>query len=200
MVAHANIPDNELHEPKGASSAEEGQVYRADGAGSGEWVYPPNGFGLYENANGINQVVNNTFSKLIIDHQSTALVEAYLPKEMVGVASFWDNANSKFQPLDVGDSYFVSVEVEVLSESGNPQEIQLVVDAGDQAGITLEIRREIRTAGRTTPYKLYFVMPIGVLSQARVDTGYQFFIRTNAGTATLGAVGVGIQRLTAERW
>ena len=37
MVEHAAIPNAGIHEPKGVSSASAGQVYLADGVGSGSW-------------------------------------------------------------------------------------------------------------------------------------------------------------------
>lgn len=37
-IEHANITDPNLHEPVGASTATAGQVYVADGAGSGNWI------------------------------------------------------------------------------------------------------------------------------------------------------------------
>lgn len=36
-IQHIDIPDAELHEPKGAATATDKEVYLADGAGSGEW-------------------------------------------------------------------------------------------------------------------------------------------------------------------
>jgi hypothetical protein len=36
-VQHASLTDPYLHEPKGAASANAGEVYVADGAGSGDW-------------------------------------------------------------------------------------------------------------------------------------------------------------------
>lgn len=36
-VQHNALTDPELHEPKGVASATSGQVYVADGAGSGDW-------------------------------------------------------------------------------------------------------------------------------------------------------------------
>lgn len=36
-VAHKNLTDPELHEPKGVSTASLGQVYVSDGSGSGSW-------------------------------------------------------------------------------------------------------------------------------------------------------------------
>lgn len=37
MVAHSTLTGSDLHEPKGAASASTGQVYVADGSGSGSW-------------------------------------------------------------------------------------------------------------------------------------------------------------------
>lgn len=37
-VQHSAITDPDIHEPKGAAAATTGQVYAADGVGSGDWV------------------------------------------------------------------------------------------------------------------------------------------------------------------
>jgi hypothetical protein len=37
-VAHSSLTGADLHEPKGAATATSGQVYVADGAGSGAWT------------------------------------------------------------------------------------------------------------------------------------------------------------------
>lgn len=42
-IQHKSIPDADLHEPKGVASATDGQVYIADGSGSGAWEYPLSG-------------------------------------------------------------------------------------------------------------------------------------------------------------
>jgi len=39
-IEHKNIPDPNIHEPKGISSATAGEIYVADGAGSGDWIVP----------------------------------------------------------------------------------------------------------------------------------------------------------------
>lgn len=39
MTDHNALGNSELHEPKGVASASDGQVYVADGAGSGTWEY-----------------------------------------------------------------------------------------------------------------------------------------------------------------
>ena len=40
-VEHSQLPDELLHEPKGASTAAAGTVYVADGAGSGSFLKVP---------------------------------------------------------------------------------------------------------------------------------------------------------------
>lgn len=40
-IQHSELPDNLLHEPKGASTAAEGTTYIADGEGSGEFKKVP---------------------------------------------------------------------------------------------------------------------------------------------------------------
>jgi hypothetical protein len=39
-IQHAVLTDPQLHEPKGVSTAASGKVYRANGSGSGAWVFP----------------------------------------------------------------------------------------------------------------------------------------------------------------
>jgi hypothetical protein len=46
-VNHSSLTDPYLHEPKGVSSAGAGQVYIADGAGSGTWVEKTRFIGAY---------------------------------------------------------------------------------------------------------------------------------------------------------
>lgn len=46
-VTHASLTDPELHEPKGVSTALAGQIYVADGSGSGDWVENSRIFGGY---------------------------------------------------------------------------------------------------------------------------------------------------------
>lgn len=39
-TGHKNMPDSQRHEPKGISAASSGQIYVADGLGSGAWDNP----------------------------------------------------------------------------------------------------------------------------------------------------------------
>jgi len=46
-INHNSLTDPELHEPKGISTALAGQIYVADGSGSGDWVENSRIFGGY---------------------------------------------------------------------------------------------------------------------------------------------------------
>lgn len=46
-VAHSTLTTTDLHEPKGAAAASAGQVYIADGAGSGTWTDQDEGMPLF---------------------------------------------------------------------------------------------------------------------------------------------------------
>lgn len=39
-VQHSALTDPNIHEPKGITTAQEGQVYVADGSNSGDWMFP----------------------------------------------------------------------------------------------------------------------------------------------------------------
>lgn len=45
-VNHKDLPNSELHEPKGISTASTGTVYVSDGAGSGTWQDPSHAYTL----------------------------------------------------------------------------------------------------------------------------------------------------------
>lgn len=48
-VEHKDLPNADLHEPKGVSAASSGQIYVANGSGSGSWRYIPHGACYYTN-------------------------------------------------------------------------------------------------------------------------------------------------------
>ena len=46
MPSHKFITDPDIHEPKGVITAPAGTLYRADGSGSGQWLFPFAGVGV----------------------------------------------------------------------------------------------------------------------------------------------------------
>ncbi len=62
-VQHSTLSSSELHEPKGAATADANTVYVADGAGSGEWRTAPVGFCTYHaTTTGLTLTAPQTFT------------------------------------------------------------------------------------------------------------------------------------------
>ena len=59
-VQHSALTDPNIHEPKGIASANDGEVYVADGAGSGAW----------------ETVAGNSYGDLYISNNSTSFTLA----------------------------------------------------------------------------------------------------------------------------
>lgn len=68
MVAHSALTGANLHEPKGVASASSGQIYVADGAGSGAWQKA--GTSELDTAEIFN--INEFYLTAVIDDVSTA--------------------------------------------------------------------------------------------------------------------------------
>lgn len=63
-IQHAAITDPDIHEPKGASTANSGEVYVADGAGSGVWTPSSRFAELYISAGSGTQALTSTAARL----------------------------------------------------------------------------------------------------------------------------------------
>lgn len=84
-VQHRNLPDSELHEPKGASTAVSNTVYVADGSASGVWKRLPataiqgindgsvaNRRVLTDGSNGLKLVPDNVYGQLYYNNGGAA--------------------------------------------------------------------------------------------------------------------------------
>ena len=197
MPEHRDIVDAQLHQPKGASTALEGQLMRAKGDGTIEWKYPPEGWGSYKHST--TQVFDNTFSKLTIDGLSAASIQTYLPREIRGSGQLWDVVTNKITPITIGDVYEIRLDLPITAESGSPVEITVELDIGGTASPTNVIVERYAATGRATPYSLSFAFPV-YTGSTFVPNGGQIFIKTNTGSITTTGAGITIVRLTAGDW
>lgn len=67
-VAHSSLTGSDLHEPKGVASANAGDVYVADGAGSGDWLRAPI---RYTEVTVAHTDVASAASKTLVDSSGT---------------------------------------------------------------------------------------------------------------------------------
>jgi hypothetical protein len=70
MPEHNTITDPNIHEPKGVASASSGQVYVADGAGSGDWRFIPHSALYYDNI-GTGTTITTPTSYTVINPVTT---------------------------------------------------------------------------------------------------------------------------------
>tara|TARA_R110000823_G_C15952958_1_gene502556 strand:- start:34377 stop:35057 length:681 start_codon:yes stop_codon:yes gene_type:complete len=221
-IAHKDIPEAGLHEPKGASTASLGEVYQADGSGSGDWTLPvgngvdtaldgmvlkangsgeaiwtylPAGWGLYQNS-GSAQTFSNTYSKMLVNGSGSSTDESYLPREIRGITGLWDSAASKITPIAVGDSYVARLDIPVTSETGSPTDITIVIDIGGAATPTNTIVTRYIPAGKATPYTISVAFPFFTKTDF-VNNGGQVFIKTDVDTATVTNPQIYLERVGA---
>ena len=102
-IEHSAITDPDIHEPKGATTADAGQIYVADGANSGAWSYLPFGWGYYQDDSAA-QTFNTTAAKVTINASGTDTEESYLPRAIRGSDNLWDTATNKIDPIALGDA------------------------------------------------------------------------------------------------
>lgn len=183
-VYHNTLTSSDLHEPKGASTASQGMVYIADGAGSGTWTYLPTGWAYYQDA-GTAQVVGTTDVRLSIDGAGSLTNELYLPREIRGSGSLWDTSADKITPITVGDKYDIRVDLPVTAKTGAPAELTISFDIGGGAAPTIVILSRFLSVGKTAPFTVSFGMPITALSSTTVSNGIQMFAKVDAGTITI---------------
>ena len=163
-IEHSSIVDGERHEPTGIGSATSGQVYVADGAGSGVW------------GNGFNQSIED------FNHGGIALTPGAGVKTKVlndgagpftnttykipGRADTWVPASNHFDwaaaGLILGDSVDLRFDFTVTTSGANDDVIiGLDIGVGSPGPYSLEVnRREWRLAG-TYAYTTYYGIYMG---------------------------------------
>lgn len=195
MTEHNLLTGAALHEPKGVAAAAEGQVYIADGAGSGTWTLMPHGWGFYKD-DATEQTFNTTAAKLSINGGDASTDETYLPLAIRGSGSLWDTTTDDITPIALGDAYELRVDLPITARtSANYAEI--ILDIGSTAGVTVPIvTRRIETT-RTPPYTASVGFPI-FCGATFLANGGQLFLKTDTGSIGITAPGITLVRIHGE--
>jgi len=128
MTEHSSLPEAELHEPKGVSTASADEVYGADGSGSGSWqkLYTM-GFEDY-NDSGSSQSLSTSFVDLTNDGAGSSTLKTY---QLPGFSDIWDTSNNEFDfssaGLSLGDAVIIRMDVTVTTNGAN-NKVQLGMD------------------------------------------------------------------------
>lgn len=126
MAEHNTLTGSALHEPKGAASAVAGQVYIADGSGSGAWTALPSTgtvTGWFDYNDLATTAVpltasSGTWLYLTNDELGDNTNKSYSP---AGVSDVWDASINKFDwsDLELGDTVDIRVDLDITTSSAN---------------------------------------------------------------------------------
>lgn len=124
-VQHKEIPDAQLHEPKGVVSAANKSVYVADGSGSGSWRKLKESDLDYSSAAGNifgwNDIADNQYTssspRAITSSTRTKLTNNGLAAQtnQTRLGTVWDTTNNRFNINDLNSSYSIRVEMKVTA-------------------------------------------------------------------------------------
>lgn len=115
-IQHNAIQDPDIHEPKGAGSANSNEVYVANGAGSGVWtptkdIQLPTGWEDYEDSTYTSTsplaLSAGVRTKVTIDGLGPSTNTTYSPV----TAGLWDSTNNKITPENIGDMYDIRLRL-----------------------------------------------------------------------------------------
>ncbi len=153
----------------------------------------PTGWAYYGDAetSPATQSLTTTYQKLQIDGGST--IDSYLPKAIRGTGTLWDVTNDKITPISIGDSYDLRVDLEITSSGGGASSLYLQLDIGGGATPSNVVVDRVIGFGKTPPFTVSVGFPIYCLNTFKANGG-RFFIRTDAGTATLATRGIMVSR------
>lgn len=191
-VEHSALTSSELHEPKGADTASDGDIYISNGAGSGVWTEFPTGWGFYKD-DAAAQTFNTTAAKLSIDAAGSTTDEDYLPRAIRGSDSLWDSTNDKITPVALGDSYDVRLDLPCTASSGSPNSFLVELDIGggsSPSDVVYEVRVDVPSSFSTT---VSVGLPFFV-SSSFVSNGGQIFVTTDTGTLDITAPAIFLSR------
>ena len=157
-------------------------------------LYNVAGWGNYQDGETTpaTQTITTTPSKLLIDGAGAASESGYLPREIRGVSELWDNVDT-ITPVNIGDAYDVRVSLEITAKTASPNVIDIVLDIGGAAGITIPIAEVQIPVVTSVPFTVTGAIPIFCLSTF-VTNGGTLFFSTDAGTLTVAARSIFIKR------
>lgn len=120
-VNHSSLSDPYLHEPKGASTALPGQIYVADGAGSGNWVENSRAIGAYLSYSTSSPYAHTTTTSFTAMNPSfsVAVNNGFTPLSSPNARVRYDGAETIAAALDVNFS--------IQQASGSNKDIEIAI-------------------------------------------------------------------------
>lgn len=138
------------------------------------------------------QVISTTPTTLKVDGLGAASNSQYLPREIRGVSELWNGVDT-ITPINIGDSYDIRFTLNATAKTGSPNVIRVILDIGNDTGITINIAELQMPVVTTPPFTITGSIPIFCLTTF-ITNGGRLFLSTDAGTVTISSRAVFIKR------
>jgi hypothetical protein len=153
------------------------------------------GWGYYSD-NAAEQTFGTTATKLLINALDSDTEESYLPREIRGSDSLWDNSANKIDPIEVGDAYQIRLDLPITTKTSAPTRltVQLDISSGSTPA-TIHMARVISVDTITAPFTASVAFPIFITSTFNTNNG-QIFLSADTGSVGITGPSIFIERTT----
>lgn len=158
------------------------------------------GWGIYADGetSPATQVFTTTPGILEIDGFGANTNVDYVPLPIRNTSNqMWDTLANRIAPIAIGDSYEIRVDLEILAKTGSPTFLDMNLDIGGGATITIPIVERIVSVPKTPPYNVSFGFPIFSLDTFFANGG-QLFFASDTGTVEVGKRSILLTRISSE--
>lgn len=182
-LQHKNLPESQLHEPKGASTANSGDVYVANGSGSGAWGQadtmgstgaPAGGLLIADGSGGLDflryqgwaqyednritngapsQTLSNGVRTLWLNNGSQLTIDK---KPSDATLPLWNTTTNKHQPIAAFDIYHLRMSFIAEGYAGSTPYMDVELDIGGSIGTIFSRGIALRKGGAAQSISLAF--------------------------------------------
>lgn len=179
-IEHVDIGAGEIHEPKGIASANAGEIYVADGGGSGSHIRIQ-GWSQYEDTDRTVGTPSQTLTagvRTLWTNDGGYSTTEKAPSDIV--SSLWNTSTSTHQPISEFDVYHLRMSFTAQNYSGTDPYIEIELDIGGSIGVVFSDAKSLRKGGSAQSISLAFPVYTG---STYLANGGKFYL-TYQGTGT----------------
>jgi len=158
----------------------------------------PSGFGFYvDGVTGPSSIsISTTPTKLLIDGLGAETYTGSLPNAIRSSGNLWDTTTDLMTPIADGDSYSGRIDLTVSSSTGAASTIFVELDIGGDITPTIVIATFSIAFPKSAPFTES--VPLSYFTRGTfLANGGQFFLSTDANTATVTARAILIERISS---